>query len=158
MLELDTIWVSIYRGLGDLHWQPCAGLVLSVKILVGMRWHSRMVHPTVYFSISNRAGHERCSIKRPHSVPPPRFLFHFPTVLSSFSHPPTCFLFLLPTVIFFITPNTGTRPILKLPKRTYRQMLLKEKENSRNHSNGSPIRLESGFATVKQGKVSKPRP
>ena len=96
MLELDMFWVSIYQELGDHSLAARCELVLSAKVLVGVRRcphvvRPRIVHPTVclYSTYQTGQGLNGILYNGPLLLLPHLFSSFSPTSMSSFSYPPT---------------------------------------------------------------------
>src|SRR5437879_8243124 len=103
MLELDTFWVSIYRGLGDYSLAARCELVLSAKILVVVRRRPRMVrphmvHPTVCLYSIYQTGQGTNGVLYNCPLPPLPHLF-------SFFFPPYHLLFLISQHMYHTRPS-----------------------------------------------------
>ena len=122
ILELDTFWVSIYRELGNHSLAARCELVLSAKILVGVRRrprmvHPRIVHPTVCLYSTYQTGQGTNGVLYNGPLPP------LPHLFSSFS-PPHHLLFCIHQYMYHTRPLVTCKDI---PITAF--FLLKTKDN-----------------------------
>src|SRR5437660_425018 len=104
MFQLDTFLGSIYWGLGDHSLAARYKLVLSVKILVGVRRCPSMVHPTVCLYSTYQTGQGTNGVLNNSPLPP------LPHLFSSFS-PPHPLLFHIRQHMYYARPSVTGKDI-----------------------------------------------
>src|SRR5437588_8014082 len=121
MLELDTFWVSIYRGLGD---HSLAAMCWACAVGENSRGHTTTsLYGTPYSLLVHiKQGRVRtASYKMAPFHPSPTFSIPSPHCTVFFFVSANTFSLPSPhrTVFFFASANTCTTPVLQSPAKTY---------------------------------------
>ena len=136
MLELDTFWVSIYRGLGD---HSLAAMCWACAVGENSRGRATMSSYGTPYSLLVHIKQGRAGTASYKTAPfRPSSIFSLPSPHR--------------TVFFFASANTGTTPVLKSPERTYQQTLLKKKKPLANTQMAPPRDQRVDLRQLRKGK------